>query len=147
LFVPKNSGKKRCRACLLTWNAQKAKEWYREKPRECRAKAGQMQKLKRRADPQYRLYITSKKSAKSRGLEHTLSPEDISVPDLCPVLNCPMSMNTPYAASVDRVDSSKGYVPGNIQVMSWKANTMKNNATEEELRLFAAWVRKTYGQC
>ena len=39
-------------------------------------------------------------------------------------------------ASLDKIDPSKGYVIGNLQVISKKANAMKSNATIEELRLF-----------
>ena len=43
-------------------------------------------------------------------------------------------------ASLDRIDSSKGYTPENIQVISRIANVMKNNATEQELISFAKGV-------
>ena len=36
---------------------------------------------------------------------------------------------------IDRIDSSKGYVKGNVRVISKRANTLKNNATIEELEL------------
>ena len=37
--------------------------------------------------------------------------------------------------SLDRIDSSKGYVKDNIWVISHKANSIKNNATLTELKL------------
>ena len=36
--------------------------------------------------------------------------------------------------SLDRIIPEKGYVKGNIIVVSLKANTMKNNATIEEIK-------------
>ena len=48
------------------------------------------------------------------------------------------------APSLDRIDPLKGYVKGNIQVISTKANTMKNNATQDELVRFAEAVLKMY---
>jgi hypothetical protein len=38
-------------------------------------------------------------------------------------------------ATLDRIDSSQGYVPGNIQVLSHRANMLKNDTTLEELKL------------
>jgi hypothetical protein len=48
----------------------------------------------------------------------------------------------PDAPSLDKIDPKLGYVPGNIQVISHKANAMKWDATREELRAFAKWVLK-----
>lgn len=65
-------------------------------------------------------------------------------PERCPVFGFPLkSGKGAYrfnAPSADRIDPSKGYVRGNIQVISMKANTMKQNASTEELRQFALWV-------
>lgn len=40
--------------------------------------------------------------------------------------------------SLDRLDSSKGYVKGNVRVISKRANQLKNNATVEEMRMVLA---------
>ena len=46
----------------------------------------------------------------------------------------------PSSPSLDRIIPELGYVPGNVQVISHQANTMKSNATLKELKAFAAWV-------
>jgi hypothetical protein len=47
--------------------------------------------------------------------------------------------------SIDRIDNERGYVRGNVQIVSHLANGMKSTATVDQLKRFAAWVIKTYG--
>jgi hypothetical protein len=53
--------------------------------------------------------------------------------------------NNLNTSSLDRIDSTKGYVKGNIQVLSHKANTMKNSASPKQLLRFANWIIYIYG--
>ena len=48
----------------------------------------------------------------------------------------------PWSYSLDRVDNKKGYVRGNVVVMSYKANRLKNDGTAEDHEIIAAWMRK-----
>lgn len=64
--------------------------------------------------------------------------------DVCPVLEVPLNYSPvgygqktpPNHASLDKIDPSKGYTVGNLQVISKKANSMKSDASIEELRKF-----------
>ena len=90
----------------------------------------------------YKLWYRAKRRAKKRGQEFAIQMEDIVMPELCPVFNVPFEENTIYAASLDRIDSTRGYVIGNIQVLSTRANTLKNDATADELKKLLDFMRK-----
>lgn len=88
-----------------------------------------------------RLYSQLKESAKKRNIEFSLllsDLNDLTFPITCPILNIPMTFNTGRALdnsySVDRIDSSKGYIEGNIVVISNRANRLKSDATLDELK-------------
>lgn len=71
-------------------------------------------------------------------------------PKKCPVFNQSFvaGSGSPHAwsPSVDRIVPSKGYVRGNIQIISYKANTMKQNATIKQLIQFALWILKRFSK-
>lgn len=89
---------------------------------------------------------TAKRRAKALGLDFNLEESDITFPEVCPILGLKLVLNEgrPCAASasLDRIDSAKGYVKGNVWVISHKANAMKSNATAEELIKFALWIQR-----
>lgn len=86
------------------------------------------------------LFNTAKKRAAKYGIDFTITLDQIQVPEICPILGTPFVKRTMSAASLDRKDPTKGYIPGNVQVISRKANSMKSNATPEELQKFAQWI-------
>ncbi len=80
-------------------------------------------------------------SAKKRNIVFNLDYSDLELPKYCPILNIKLSYgfdpNSLNNASVDRIDNSKGYIKGNIIIMSRLANLMKNQASLDELQLFS----------
>ncbi len=56
----------------------------------------------------------------------------------CAISNYPMetSFNSLFSVSVDRIDSSKGYIKGNIQLVCQAINFAKNQYTNEEMIRF-----------
>lgn len=91
-----------------------------------------------------------RKSAKDRGLEFSLSSYDLKLVKFCPLLNIKLDYNTNIALdsspSIDRIDSSKGYVKNNVRMVSKLANQMKSSATNEQLMTFAKNVLKELTQ-
>lgn len=72
-----------------------------------------------------------------------LELSDIIVPTHCPVLGIPLEFgrSTPgkkwrdNSPSVDRIVPEKGYVKGNIVIVSYRANRIKNDSTLVELQM------------
>lgn len=119
-----------------------SKEWYERHKDD--PKFIEKRKLKHEEylikHPERELLRAAKSRAKAGDLEFNLVEEDIVIPPVCPILRVPLERKTPYAPSVDRIDPTKGYTKDNIQIISKKANTMKSNATREELKSFSLWV-------
>ena len=99
------------------------------------------------------LLNSAKRRSKDKNYKFNIELSDINIPTECPILGIPIlkvytegkkAGPTPNSASLDRIDNHKGYVKGNIQVISHLANTMKASATPEELIKFANWILKTY---
>lgn len=83
---------------------------------------------------------------KQMSFEVTAQQLEAITPDTCPVFGIEFqfidskrqSSNSP---SVDRLDSSKGYVLENLCVISMKANVIKNAYTAEDVFKVARWMR------
>jgi len=95
------------------------------------------------------IFYRAKTSARKRKLEFNLELSDVIVPTHCCYLGVELlfgedDWREENYFSVDRIDSTKGYIKGNIQVISKMANTMKNAATQEQLISFAQNILKLY---
>lgn len=87
------------------------------------------------------LYYNAKGRAKKLGLPFDIAPEDIVIPTYCPVLGIKIDPVVrgrkgfhPMSPSVDRVIPSRGYVRGNVRVISNRANRLKCDASIDEVR-------------
>lgn len=76
------------------------------------------------------------------GLSGTVSLRDLlPLPTVCPLLGLPLHYgpeNVPGKATFDRIDPTRGYEPGNVWIVSARANTIKNNASLAELKTLVA---------
>ena len=80
-----------------------------------------------------------------RGVPFSVLLHEIEIPLVCPVLGIVLERgkerHTDNSPSLDRIFPDRGYVPGNIAVISQRANRIKNNGTANEHRKIAAWMR------
>lgn len=49
-------------------------------------------------------------------------------------------INSPQRASLDRIDSTKGYIEGNVEFVCYAINLAKNSFTREEMKEFIAKI-------
>jgi hypothetical protein len=95
---------------------------------------------------EYRLYFLAKQRASQKNIEFNIDVDDIFIPEFCPILNLKLRKNhkgwAPDAPTLDRIIPERGYVKGNVKVISGKANVMKNNATINELKTFTENIFK-----
>jgi hypothetical protein len=92
-----------------------------------------------------RLLAQNAKSRAARlGVPFDITHEDIVIPEYCPVLGIKLSRDKRATMpSLDRFRPELGYVRGNIAVISYRANTIKHNASTEEVERVATWMRRT----
>jgi len=134
---------KRCASC----NRFKQIEYYRDRYYDnidvIRKRNSENAKIFRERNPEIRLWRAARDRAKINSLDFDIEVSDIIIPEICPVLKVSLDIKTKYAPSLDRIIPEKGYTKGNIQVISRKANLMKQDATQEELERFADWVNRS----
>ena len=96
-------------------------------------------------NPKDAMFSAAKLRAKAKDIEFNITKNDFSISKLCPVLDIPMfpgkgklSDNSP---TLDRKDNSKGYIKGNILVISHRANSIKRDATIDELEKIIDYMK------
>ena len=100
--------------------------------------------------PAYKMLCNAKTNAKARGVPFDLDISDIVIPEFCPALGIKLSFESgrlnPNRATIDRMDNSKGYVKGNVAIISWRANMLKRDASPDEVEKIATWLRRALQQ-
>lgn len=91
---------------------------------------------RRRTRPEVELLRRARDRAGRAGFAFDLSQPPV-MPKCCPVFGVvltPGGHRRSTSPSLDRIDPDRGYVTGNVRVISDKANRLKGNRTLEELR-------------
>ena len=96
--------------------------------------------------PEIKLLVAARKRAGYSGCPFNIEVSDVVIPEYCPIFNIPLRHasgkprhNSP---SLDKIIPEKGYTKGNVWVISWKANRLKNDASPEELMRLAIAVQE-----
>lgn len=99
----------------------------------------------RKRNPAMTLMKEAKHRATKKNLKFDIQISDIILPTHCPIFGIPLSFSTgrrmDNSYSLDRVDNTKGYIKGNVLVVSWKANRMKGDASIKDLERLVDFYR------
>ena len=130
-----------CKECIVAKPEDMSNTVYRRKyDTEFREKINESKRKEFRRNINYYIWERAKQRADKYGYDFNLEVSDIVIPDICPILEVPIEIGDKgdyeYSPSIDRIDNTKGYIKGNIQIISKKANSMKNSASPEELFKF-----------
>ena len=109
--------------------------------------------LKRRRDPVRAMIQVARARCRKKGMEFSITEADVFIPEFCPVLGIPLTAGLGFGcghglairdtrASLDRIDNSKGYISGNVVVVSYRANRIKSDANVSELLKIARFYAK-----
>lgn len=88
------------------------------------------------------MLIGVKARAKELGISFNLSLDDVIIPEKCPVFgnafirgNCKGTKHggNPRSPTIDRIVPTKGYIKGNVCIVSMKANDIKETSSLKEL--------------
>lgn len=104
-------------------------------------------KKERKDRPIHALFLDARRRAKRKNLPFSLNEETLLIPEKCPVLGIDLGRNgdnkfpLPNSPSLDKVIPALGYVDGNVNVISFRANDVKKDATAEEHEKIAFYIR------
>lgn len=106
-----------------------------------------LRRTQRLENPNKYLYELAKWRAKSNKIVFEIEEKDITIPEFCPVLGIKLNNHIGEkkrqddSPSIDRIDNTKGYIKGNVQVISHRANQIKNCGTLEEHEKIVKYIR------
>lgn len=94
-----------------------------------------------------KLFIGKRADAKGKGIEFSIELDDVDFPDVCPLtgselLYQPGSKPLANTPSFDKINPLLGYIPGNVQVISALANSVKSNIDISMLEKLLAYMKR-----
>jgi hypothetical protein len=139
----KNGKASECKSCT-----SKASKLNHSKP-EVKLRCARQQAARRRSNPSQAMLNNLRNTAKRKGIPFNLTVEDCAIPATCPVLGIPLTFGaektngiiSDNSPSMDKIVPLKGYTKGNVCVISWRANHLKNNASLDEIESVARYIR------
>jgi hypothetical protein len=141
----------------------KARRWYKNNTETALAstkkwKEANVERIREKKNEWLQIPVNRLKSilnqaktrCKKNQTEFAITVEDLlPIPEYCPVYGIKLNYNgnkgqrgfVNDSPSIDRIDPSKGYIKGNVQIISWRANRIKSDATIQELEQLVTFLK------
>lgn len=135
----------RCRICLNKKAIENRKIRRTNNPNKYHEQQRKYTKQNRIRHADRHLFRSAKKRAKEKEIEFNIKLNNIIIPDICPVFGIKIKLNnnkqSDDSPSLDRIDVNKGYIKGNVAVISARANRIKNNSSITELEKIIQYMK------
>lgn len=163
-FRDKSNARLICRGCnrikqdALPWMIHRVADWMELSPAQMIGRARALPEMGRKREDwrgdRRKVMLHGKKSgAKEKGIEFSLTLEDVAWSASCPVFGVPFLLSgSPElkdrgikaqawdSPNFDRIDPRKGYIPGNVVLVCTLANAIMSDATSPaRVRQVADW--------
>lgn len=87
------------------------------------------------------MWRSARTRARNSGLPFNISIDDVVIPKRCPILNVALGkVGGPHAPALDRINNKRGYVKGNVAVISKLANSMKGCMTVKDVQRLLSYM-------
>ena len=98
-----------------------------------------------------RLFEYAKRRAKAKERKFDITIEDVVIPNKCPILGIKIfkqwglseqnNLAIANNPSLDRINSQEGYIKGNVEVISYRANILKKDGSSIEHMQIAKYMK------
>jgi len=125
------------------------KVYYSRRRREDAEYSRQMQQKWRDKNPKRYIWTRTRVRARAESIPFSITEADFDIPEYCPVFpwlklefSNGRSTRPDNIPTLDKIVPSLGYVPGNVAIISMRANRLKSDATAGELQAILDWVHE-----
>lgn len=125
------------------------KVYYSRRRKEDTEYSRQMQQRWRDKNPKRYMWTRARIRARTEDIPFSITEDDFDIPEYCPVFpnlklefSCGRGSRPDNIPTLDKIVPALGYVPGNVAVISMRANRLKSDATPEELQAILDWVHE-----
>jgi len=137
------------KTCIKKWNNSEKGITSKKEAQSKFARSSQGKEIRKKwlvENKWYPLLKRARQRAKDMGQEFCIDKNDIVIDEKCPVLGIVFVLDSDKlidaSPTLDRIDNTKGYVKGNVCVISNRANVIKNSGSITEHKRIVDYMNR-----